>query len=113
MSDALEPTPQANLERGRVARVLLAPGFWINFLATLLLTCWLPGVKSVLKTEDGTVIQELSVPLYHCYWRLIQGEYSRETLQAMGMHLGIVFIVTFAIWLAFAGRRRRNAVAPE
>ncbi|HNR29756.1 MAG TPA: hypothetical protein PKI11_02605 [Candidatus Hydrogenedentes bacterium] len=108
-------------------RVLRNRWFWVNYAATLGLTCWIPllsltpvVVQSAPEAwEGGANTAELAVastppgidtpgatvhrgpttriPLYTCYWRVFQGGF-RHYLLPVALHLALCFAISFVVW---------------
>jgi len=92
-------------------RQVFGLGFWANYMASLLLTLWVPIAHIVFKTEDGTIVRESYPAVYTLYVDLLRQPDNLTIYRYIGLHLGLVFLVTAAVWFGVAWYRSRS-VAP-
>lgn len=78
----------------KITRILLTKWFWLNYLFLLIVT--LPF--SLLEiTINGQKIR--SVPLWECYWNLIQRKITPELLMVLSIHIFLTFFICLLIWV--------------
>ncbi len=87
--------------------VLFNKWFALNYLLSLVVTLPIPMLHV---TVNDKVAARFSV--YQCYLHLFQGRYSKWTLFAIALHVGVCFLVTLVVWLFVARRRDKNAAEP-
>lgn len=86
-----------------IRAILLNKWFLLNYLLSLLVTLPIPMLHV---TVNDRVAARFSV--YHCYRHLFQGEYSKWTLLAIGLHLAICFVVTLGVWAVVVRPKRAS-----
>jgi hypothetical protein len=98
-------------------RDVLGVRFWLNYAVILVVTCWMPllNTRVVMKDASGKVVEGVgqSVRVYQSYYQLLHGANYWHGI-AVALHLGICFIVAFAVWYGvLRARLRAESVAPS
>lgn len=100
----------------KMRRILSRP-FLINYLVVLVVTCWIPltTIRATMTNELGEVQAETvrSIPLYESYYRFFTS-FHTTYLQAILLHWGLCFAISFAVWwFVLRADRRAEAAAPD
>ncbi len=114
-----------------LAAVLQSPRFWVNYVAILLVTCWVPltSVHATFTNEQGEVLQESSrnIPLYQSYAKVISSLLpasqdkdspakrgaSPAHYRAIGIHLGLSLVISAWVWYAVLRARPETNPAAQ
>jgi len=83
--------------------VLISWRFLLNLLIILVATSWIPLMSQtmVVRDGDGNVIQESTTTarLYESWWGVVTMKPGLNAHgQAVLWHLGICFVISFAVW---------------
>lgn len=101
-----EPQPP---RAGKIrATEVFTPGFFINYLLSLVLTSWIPVMRFTFVGEDGTVLSEIDRSIYGLYLDVFQEPATWKVYLYLGIHLVVVFLITYAIWYLVLSRARRS-----
>jgi len=94
-------------------RDIFGPAFWFNYLISLFVTLWVPFAHLRFKDEEtGKIIRESYPAVYEIYLDIFQNPNTWSAYKYVGAHLGIVFLISFAMWYLVARwQARRDAVA--
>ncbi len=83
--------------------MLLSWRFMLNLVLILLITCWVPLLSQTMEMRDsnGNLIQQVTKVsrAYQSWWvvlRLAPG--AKSHAQAVALHFGLCFIITFSVW---------------
>jgi len=91
--------------------------FWLNYLFILAVTSWVPLLKqtATMTGPDGTVLQQttVSVRAYASWIALFTKGPGVGQGQAVVMHLGLCFIITFFVWLMMFKPIAKNPPEPQ
>ena len=80
--------------------------FLLNYLASLLVTIWLPLAKlQFINEETGTVVGDSVLPMYKVYLQLIQNPNTEEYYKYAALHIVGVFAITAIVWYLAVWRR--------
>jgi len=107
-----------SVERKVRIRDVFSLAFWANYLAILLLTCWLPltAMTIIAKNAEGKILTERVnyVRVYRSYIKVITGHFSGHAT-AVALHLLLSFAVCFSVWYLLLrwNARRQTPSEPE
>ena len=91
--------------------------FLLNYLASLLVTVWLPLARlQFINEETGTVVGNSVLLMYKVYIQLIQNPGTEEYYKYVALHLVGVFVITAIVWYLAVWRhdgRDSGKSAPE
>jgi len=97
-------------------KVLLSWRFLLNFIVILLITCWVPLLSQTMemRDSDGNLVQQVTKVsrVYQSWWvvlRLAPG--TKSHLQAVALHFGMCFFISFFVWFIRLYPRARHDTA--
>lgn len=98
---------------------VLSPWFFANVLATFLLTLWMPLAHVTKKItgdglpEGGQVLGEATLPAYKVYVRLLGQPAAWDAWRFVALHIGVVLVITYVVWLLVLAFGKKTAAATE
>lgn len=84
--------------------VLFSWKFMLNLLVILIITCWVPLLSQTVEMRDGAgnLMQQATNTFraYQSWWTVVRlAPGWKGHLNAVGLHLGLCFAITFAVWM--------------
>ncbi len=93
--------------------VIVSWRFLLNLVVILLITSWLPMLSQtvVMRDSDGNVMHESTVTskLYQSWDAVLRMKPGmRPHLQAVSLHFGMCFAISFGVWYVTLHSRKRS-----